>query len=346
MTKFLTGKHIVDAIQSSLSTTERADFAVAYWGKGATERLGLNKTNKPVRILCDLRSLACNPNELQKLLECGFELKSKDGLHAKVYITSGKVIIGSANASANGLRQEGDDIDSELEAAVVTSDERLMKEAGEWFQHHWNGAALVDKAFLDQIRPFWRARPRPTLLSLLVANPVLFFRKPIRLIVFESPDEDEYDSAWDQIKTRNWFAEEQIKRYEGKYPFYLDSSARWNINLGEYVVSFWAGRSSKSQSYKLTNEGGFWRSKRAEWIMVDGKKTKVILADKTNDVNGLRFPDKEYKILQTCVRNYFRNNKSQRFKPPILVDVQLGDLHRVYPRIFDDLKKKLARADA
>jgi len=108
VTKFLS-KGIVEAIRESVaakssgviqiehrngsgtvhSNPDRADFAVAYWGKGATERLGLDKIRKkPVRIICDLWSGACNPNELQKLLDRGFKLRTKDRLHAKVYITS------------------------------------------------------------------------------------------------------------------------------------------------------------------------------------------------------------------------------------------------------------------
>jgi hypothetical protein len=46
MIKLFSDESIVDAIQNSLSETERADFAVAYWGKGATQRFGLDKTDK------------------------------------------------------------------------------------------------------------------------------------------------------------------------------------------------------------------------------------------------------------------------------------------------------------
>jgi hypothetical protein len=152
----------------------------------------------------------------------------------------------------------------------------------------------------------------------------------IRLVVFEEPNESEYDAAWTEIKTHNWYTEAQIKKYdEGNYPFYIDSRNQLNIKLHEYAVSFWAARSSNSKSYKLTGEGGVWRIKRIERLIIDGKDTKVILADLTNDVNGLRFPVKEYKILQTCVRDYFRENKSKKIKSPILMHVQIGDLHRL-----------------
>jgi hypothetical protein len=104
--KFVYGNRIVTCIREALKTTDQVDFAVAYWGKNATERLGLDQINKPVRIICDLWSFACNPKEMTKLLEAGFELKTEDGLHAKVYLTTRSVIVGSANASANGLGEE------------------------------------------------------------------------------------------------------------------------------------------------------------------------------------------------------------------------------------------------
>jgi hypothetical protein len=63
--KFVSGNDIVKAIHNALSATKKADFAVAYWGKGAAKRLGLDNAKKPGRIICDLRSYNCNQNELK-----------------------------------------------------------------------------------------------------------------------------------------------------------------------------------------------------------------------------------------------------------------------------------------
>jgi hypothetical protein len=189
MTTFLTGENIVKTVRDSIDASEGADLAVAYWGAGATERLGLDKRGKKVRILCDPGSLACNPSELKKLLDRGVELKTEDGLHAKVYITTHQVVIGSANASINGLGEEGYETDLGLEAAIESSDEDIMRDASDWFEKHWKTAESVDKARLEEIKPFWQPRSRRgSLLSLLLTNPALFHRMPIRLVVFEEPD--------------------------------------------------------------------------------------------------------------------------------------------------------------
>ena len=44
--KFVSGNDIVEALHKALSATEKADLAVAYWGKGAAKRLGLDNAKK------------------------------------------------------------------------------------------------------------------------------------------------------------------------------------------------------------------------------------------------------------------------------------------------------------
>jgi hypothetical protein len=46
---------------------------------------------------------ACNPDVIRKLMNLGAEIKMVDGMHARIYWTRAGAIIGSANASANGL---------------------------------------------------------------------------------------------------------------------------------------------------------------------------------------------------------------------------------------------------
>ena len=75
--------------------------AVAYWGKDATKRTGLaeHPNRAEVRVICDLLSGACNPNEIEELTRIGVQVKTLDRLHAKVWISGHDVIVGSANAS-------------------------------------------------------------------------------------------------------------------------------------------------------------------------------------------------------------------------------------------------------
>jgi hypothetical protein len=54
-------------------------------------------------------------------------------LHAKVYIGEKGVIISSANASANGLGEEGDELLAGLEVGYFTTRQNDLELARRWF---------------------------------------------------------------------------------------------------------------------------------------------------------------------------------------------------------------------
>lgn len=74
-----------------------------------------------------------------------------------------------------------------------------------------------------------------------------------------------------------------------------------------------------------------------EWIVLNGKKTKVLLFDLVKEVKFWKFPDKDWAKLGVCVKDYL--NKTKIPKHHILVDVPLGRLPR---SIFSSLKKRLS----
>ena len=106
--RFLAGADIQTQVRMIASRTGEVMAAVAYWGSGAAERTGLTQHNRPasVRVICDLLSGACNPAEIEALRALGVTVKTLDRLHAKVWIGEDDVIVGSANASRNGLPAE------------------------------------------------------------------------------------------------------------------------------------------------------------------------------------------------------------------------------------------------
>ncbi|MBC7102912.1 MAG: phospholipase D family protein [Parvibaculum sp.] len=106
--RFVADKKIIDEVQSLIGRSSDVSAAVAYWGKNSVKETGITQRKKgSTRILCDLFSGACNPDEVLKLLKCGVEVKTLDGMHAKVWVNRDTAIVGSANASANGLGFEG-----------------------------------------------------------------------------------------------------------------------------------------------------------------------------------------------------------------------------------------------
>lgn len=156
MTKFLFGRNILTDIAEALRATKTADFAVAFWGAGAVNVLKLN-TLTSARILCDAYSGSCNPNELEAILQLGFPIKTIRGLHSKVYLLPSVAIVGSANASANGLGNEGAESMNE-EAAVSFREAALVYDVQKWFEDLWKKGTDVAFGDLHCIRKTWALR--------------------------------------------------------------------------------------------------------------------------------------------------------------------------------------------
>ena len=162
---FLTGDGIRKAIQELVGAGGEVCAAVAYWGKGGAGHTGLTRRKRSerdnIRILCDLNSGACNPSEIRRLQTHGFEVRTLDRLHAKVWIGDSSVIVGSANASTSGLADEHR-LGTNVEAALVVRDPELAQALRVWFDDEWWGEATesVDEPGLQAAEEVWRRRRR------------------------------------------------------------------------------------------------------------------------------------------------------------------------------------------
>ncbi len=136
--------HFLKSIAGVLAKGDEIDLAVAYWGLGAVKALGIDGSKK-TRILCDLMSAGCNPYEIEQLLRPPFkdkvEVRHLGGLHAKVYRTPGIVIVGSANASMNGLGTEA--TIGTIEAAIETDSADVLADVKIWFNQLWEDRAIA-----------------------------------------------------------------------------------------------------------------------------------------------------------------------------------------------------------
>ena len=139
--RFLSGIEIQREVNRIMRSGGNVMAAVAYWSHGAAERTGIGG-RRGARIICDLGSLACDPKEIRKLMGLGLQVRRMKGLHAKVWISEGAVIVGSANASRGGLSDPGvPDEKANIEAAVLSTDGNLRGEVVEWFEQIWNTRA-------------------------------------------------------------------------------------------------------------------------------------------------------------------------------------------------------------
>lgn len=149
------------AIRALLADATHARLAVAFWGKGAIERLGLDRPGLTAEILCNLESGACNPKELRRLYDHpGITLRSHPALHAKVWWTAGGAVLGSSNASANGLAVEGEAADGWHEANVAIGEAGMLADIDRWFTRLSYAGYAVEPEDIDRAAELWKARAR------------------------------------------------------------------------------------------------------------------------------------------------------------------------------------------
>lgn len=161
-------------IERRKSSTDTV-IAVPFWGNGAIKALGLDN-GLPARIICNLSSGACNPYVIEKLKELrGVEVHTNPKLHAKIYATKNFCIVGSSNASTNGLTVEGSDLEGWIEANVLSDDPDLLSATLALFNQIWSSdtTKVISDAALRKAKIDWDNRPksngRPTAKTLLAA---------------------------------------------------------------------------------------------------------------------------------------------------------------------------------
>jgi hypothetical protein len=191
MLKFIEGDKLVEEFCALRSQDAHADIAVAFWGRGAATELKINKDGHP-RIICNLESGACDPDEIKKMKDAGLEIRSHRQLHAKVYFTETGAIVGSANASTNGLAMQGS-FSAWREANILFDDSATLKELRTWFDKIWKVARDISDDDIKNARRIWKERRKlaPTkygatsLFKAFADDPTLF-RCVHCLVVFEN----------------------------------------------------------------------------------------------------------------------------------------------------------------
>lgn len=240
------------AIRALLADATHAKLAVAFWGKGAIERLGLDRPGLTAEILCNLESGACNPKELRRLYDHpGVTLRSHPALHAKVWWTAGGAVLGSSNASANGLAVEGEAAGGWHEANVMLSEAGVLDDIDRWFTRLSDAGYAVEPEDIDRAAELWKARARiaptgrrlaRTLFEAWRASPSHAVWKKLH-VAFCRDGLAAGDEAWLAEEVADGRLTSGISAYEG-----------WNAALspGDLVIDF-------DVRGKATDFGGIWQ---------------------------------------------------------------------------------------
>lgn len=291
--KFLNENQILDTIRKLTKKREPIRIAVAYWGKNSPKETGLidriQKSDKDVKIICDLRSGACNPSPINKLMNSKASIRTLDNMHAKVWICGADVIVGSANVSANGLGF--DDVKSlggNIEAAIHTNSKECAATARNWFDSLWDRSDEVSKEHIHWATDQWRIRNK-------TGKP----RRAHRKFLIETVKSGGNLKAFDNVHVLAWLEsdyemseEGTVYLEEGSRDLYSESEwanddrrdcypcalgTKWEFKKGQIFLDFRAPyKGARKLSFKgiyriISDDGEFHETSR-EWIVLNYKE--------------------------------------------------------------------------
>ena len=305
MLKFIRGEELAQEFQSLGMGGDRRDIAVAYWGRGAAAELKIHRGNCD-RIICNLKSGACDPSEIEAIINNQINIRTHDKLHAKVYLANDAAIVGSTNASTNGLAMS-DRFSAWREANVVVRDDSdILKDIKVWFEEIWNDSRSITAEDIAEAKELWLKRRKIVedrkllLFDAYEEDPDLF--SSVYCIVFFQDDLDPgADKKRDQVKKnfpKSWWYQPKTPMIAGSWLIRCDFEnekkpklagharvprpvIRWKIEgrdehdlfpvNGETAIRF--GR----RSYRLTN--------KEERVLLSGLKanSRVKAAARTKD---------------------------------------------------------------
>lgn len=171
--KLLREHAVARVFKSALKASGQGVIAVPFWGTGAPDRLGLSH-NAPVRVICNLSHPGCNPCVIETLLDRKIRVRSNARLHAKIYATPDAAIVGSSNASSNGLTVEGTAALGWIEANVLSKEPTFVHDVAEMFDELWSdreNTKRVTRAAIAEAKEARAALP-PMLFDLPHGTPL------------------------------------------------------------------------------------------------------------------------------------------------------------------------------
>ena len=304
--RFLTDAVILEQVRGLASRSGNLMAAVAYWGKDAAERTGLVEHPNPeeVRVICDLLSGACNPNEIEELGRIGVQVKTLDRLHAKVWISGYDVIVGSANASHNGLPGDDDEAaNASIEAAVLSHDPRLAREISAWFEKRWCKSKDIEP-HLDHARQVWKRRHRlggrgfTTPLTEMIRNADA--RDPfadLRLLAYHRDEAGQEAIDYLDENAGLYFSDDEWQEFGHEHPWFEwpVGNRVWPHEAGTVFADFSCGPEGGAFDFS-----GFWQLRACQ--MIELENTQLSLLTRLPDFKGCDFSPNEKRCIAQKIR--------------------------------------------
>jgi hypothetical protein len=272
--RFLDGTATTSEIKRLTGLSKKVRMAVAFWGDGATEGFCLDAKGKSATVICNLKSGGTNPIEIKRLIDNKVSVLQCDTLHGKVYLFDEHIILGSSNASANGLALQGRELSGWNEANIVTDMRQIYDDAERWFNELEVRSITPDdleaaKVAFSKRRasPSGEVLPELSLIEAVNAQPESFKDKRIYLCVYLS----KFDQA--QIKL--------VEREKIKYNSTTVDAVGWQVPIDAKLVCFYVTYVKDRGRVKFE---GFWERPQTEWK--SSGKSPIYFMRKIRNIDG------------------------------------------------------------
>lgn len=307
--EFLSGPKLL-ATARTLCQSPRVKAAIAYWGSGGVELLGLDPTSRGVQVICCLAGGKSDPKEIKLF---GRRARQHDKLHAKVIWTPRGALVGSANASSNGLPDQERLAHGLIEAGVLTADALTLRSIEAWFDHVYRRARAIteqdlSKATQDRDRHIWAGHIRrgrePTLFDFVRLGGSAG-GTPIHLVLWRTGTTPDEDAAVEQLmKMQPSDLERQLgidRREFSGLGWYID----WSIPKGSVLVdAHYDGKTLRNiDTWRSFDLGG------VKTILVNGEKLSVTFVAPTSGALPFKLTKEDKRLLKLSARALWKGGR-------------------------------------
>jgi hypothetical protein len=299
MPDFVNGPELNQRLKAALGLGVGADFAVAFWGAGAAEALGI-EDGKGMRIVCNLVSGGTNPNEIRNLRMLGADVRQLNNLHAKIGVIGDMSFVGSSNMSTNGLGTEGNDV-GWREVNVVYGNVR--HEIVQMFNTFWQATTEINEADLQAVAAAWARRQEGnavvaarrggrSLVDVLRTAPAELDALNVRMVVYDTAT-DADDLAVLEIADRQ--ARDQ---YGQVFEVYWDWDSMTTDAATAYLVDYdWPARGGIAR-------GTLYRRNAGDFPDFEQNEETFHAAYRIDHIEGITFPDVDKDLIRTAFHAY------------------------------------------
>jgi hypothetical protein len=161
--QFLYGPSLTATVRKLCGKQTETKIAIAYWGHEAIKLMNVNPKKQNIKVICCLKGGKSDPEVIKRF---GNRARQNDRLHAKVMWTPDAAIVGSANASSNGLPEEEGSAVGLIEAGIYIEDTSVLRSIRQWFDNQYGNAKKVTLADLkaakvERDRRIWNSKGAP-----------------------------------------------------------------------------------------------------------------------------------------------------------------------------------------